>query len=634
MRNGLPDLDDLPRRALAGLGGGMALLALLAGLGLSRPFLAAGGGLLALPALALLLGRRSGGEGLLVLLLGGVLLLWETAFPFLTLLHLTLWIVLVGTLLPRFLPGRPALWGASVLVFPLYAGLKSLELLPSSDPAPLSLLFPLLILEAGLGGLLLSTSAYRIFRFGRLRIQLLLVFLPIALLPTLTVVGLGGGLERLGWAGPRAPLLLAAGTAVGLLAAWSGSLYLTYHLVRPLQGLAELMTRVAAGDLDVAVRVERDDEIGALALSLNLMVGRLRAQMEALRRREAETRALLEALPDTLFYLDRDGRIGEQVPTQDRADAPFRLRPGRPLEEAFPPHLAAGIRRVLERTFLEDRPQTATVDPEGAEGSSWEVRTVATDDERVLVLLRDVTEQRQVDRLKDRFIAVAGHQLRTPLTSIRAALEMMARAELPEEVRPIFEIAHRNSLRLSRLVNILLDLVYLQTGEMDLNLMLLEVLPLVEEGIQVAEPFADQLGVRIELEARVDPAVRIRVDGERFVQAFAEVLHNAVRFSPEGEAVTVTATLRGDRVRISVADRGPGIPPGLRERVFDRFWQARENLEDPRLQGAGLGLSFTRAVVEAMGGRIDFETEVGRGTTFYLEFPAWTPSRGERGGEE
>jgi signal transduction histidine kinase len=233
-------------------------------------------------------------------------------------------------------------------------------------------------------------------------------------------------------------------------------------------------------------------------------------------------------------------------------------------------------------------------------------------------------EHERLERLKNEFISVVSHELRTPLTSIHGSLDLVVQGEcgeVPPEARRFLEIAHRNSQRVVRLVNQILDLQKIESGELGFEVRPVALAPLLAEGIETNQTYAGRFEVRIALHGE-PPAVNVRADPDRLLQVLTNLLCNAARFSPPGETVTVRAARLPGHVKVSVSDRGPGIPDEFRARVFQTFAQAATAAGRPR-EGSGLGLSISKAIVERLGGRIGFESEAGRGTTFHFEVPEW-----------
>jgi signal transduction histidine kinase len=231
---------------------------------------------------------------------------------------------------------------------------------------------------------------------------------------------------------------------------------------------------------------------------------------------------------------------------------------------------------------------------------------------------------READRLKDEFVAMISHDLRTPLTSIMGFLELAVDPEsgpLTEEQRSYLDVVGRNSERLLALVNDLLFAARLQAGELRLDREDLDVAAIVRQSVREARPRADAKDIVLELdEAPVPPA---DADRGRIFQLLDNLISNAIKFTPERGRVDVRVRPQNGAIRIEVADTGIGIPEDERARLFDRFFRASTAVHR-QIPGTGLGLYIARAIVEAHGGSIDVESADGSGTTFCVELPVRT----------
>jgi PAS domain S-box-containing protein len=235
--------------------------------------------------------------------------------------------------------------------------------------------------------------------------------------------------------------------------------------------------------------------------------------------------------------------------------------------------------------------------------------------------IQDTTEQREIERVKSEFISVVSHELRTPLTSIRGSVGLVLGAHaavLPDSAKRFLEIASSNCERLMSLINDILDIEKIASGNMRFELQPLVLADMMRNAVQAAEGYAERLNVRVELDAPASD-VKIVVDEQRLQQVLANLLSNAAKFSPAHGTVQVAVERAQDQVRICVRDHGPGIPEDFRDRIFGKFSQA-DSSSTRRAGGTGLGLHISRQIVEHMGGRIGFDTVVGSGTTFWVEF--------------
>jgi PAS domain S-box-containing protein len=236
--------------------------------------------------------------------------------------------------------------------------------------------------------------------------------------------------------------------------------------------------------------------------------------------------------------------------------------------------------------------------------------------------IQDTSEQREIERVKSEFISVVSHELRTPLTSIRGSVGLVLGAHaaaLPESAKRFLEIANSNCERLVTLINDILDIEKIASGNMRFDLKPRALADMMRSAVQTAEGYAQRLNVRFDLDPPAHD-VNIVVDEQRLLQVLGNLLSNAAKFSPAHGTVQVTAAAEPpDHIRIYVRDEGPGIPEDFRDRIFGKFCQA-DSSSTRSAGGTGLGLHISRQIVERMGGRIGFDTEIGAGTTFWVEF--------------
>lgn len=262
-----------------------------------------------------------------------------------------------------------------------------------------------------------------------------------------------------------------------------------------------------------------------------------------------------------------------------------------------------------------------------ADGTSYPVEVTiqlsrAEDPPVFLSIVQDITERRNVERLKEEFVSVVSHELRTPLTPISGVLSLLASGqggELSDRAQQMVDLALRNSNRLLYLIDDLLDLRKLSSDQMEFRMRELDVGAVVRDAVKVNESLADEMNVDFEIEER-DRGLRVRADKERLTQVLTNLMVNAAKFSPDGSAVAIVVEENQGRARVSVVDEGPGITEEFRPRVFDKFAQA-DSSSTRSHGGTGLGLAICKSIVERLDGGIDFETTVGEGSTFFFELP-------------
>ena len=248
----------------------------------------------------------------------------------------------------------------------------------------------------------------------------------------------------------------------------------------------------------------------------------------------------------------------------------------------------------------------------------------------VVAVVRDISERRRIEQLKDEFVSTVSHELRTPLTSIAGSLGLLAggaAGALPEKVARLIQIAHSNSQRLVRLINDILDIEKIESGKLRLELASLDLREVAERSIEGVKGYADELGVTLSL--ATNEAAPVRGDADRLIQVVTNLLSNASKFSPAGGVVKVTVDREKRLARLSVVDQGPGIPDTFRARIFSKFAQADGS--DTRAKGGtGLGLAIAREIAERHGGRLWFESAPGEGASFHLDLPLADSATGDQ----
>jgi PAS domain S-box-containing protein len=348
-------------------------------------------------------------------------------------------------------------------------------------------------------------------------------------------------------------------------------------------------------------------------------------------------RLAVEACPSGIIIVDGAGLI---VLANVEIERLFGYRReeliDRPVDILLPEQLRALHSR--HRQNFSVRPQTRHVG-EGRDligrrndGTEFPVEIglnpIRIDDELlVLSTVTDISERKRLERLKDEFVATVSHELRTPMTSIAGALGLImgnAADKLPNSTARLLAIAHRNCLRLVRLVNDVLDIGKLVSGQTIFDLQAVEILPAVRREIEANRGFAEVSGVQVRLDA-LSAAGEVHADPDRLAQVITNLLSNAIKFSPKGKDVEVTIERRGEDFRISVRDHGPGISEDFKPRIFGKFAQA-DATDERQHGGTGLGLSIVKQIVTRLGGRVGFDEVPGGGTSFYVELPAMDAS--------
>ncbi|MCC2676053.1 MAG: putative histidine kinase, classic [Ramlibacter sp.] len=436
----------------------------------------------------------------------------------------------------------------------------------------------------------------------------------------------------LGWLVARAvtrPLLSLADTARQIERGEAAQ-------VQPSNAYSEVRVLGAALDSLLGQVRRQNEELQQLNAGLEQRVERrtseLRAAFERVRAGEQRVQTIIESAQDPFVGMDLEGRITdwstqaevvfgwarEEAIGQLAADLLLPARFAGDLDVALAEYVRTGKSEILNRPI-----ERVVVDRHGRElPVEVKIGLVDTGDQRFFTaFLHDISQRKEVERMKDEFVSTVSHELRTPLTAIYGSLDLLnagLAGELPPEARQLLAISHQSTERLIRLINDMLDLEKIASGKLAYRMQQQPLLPLVEQSIRDTRGYSEALGVQFRLHAQAQPVVV--ADADRIVQVCVNLLSNAAKFSPTEGEVEVSLRVEDGKARVGVVDQGAGVPPEFQDRIFDRFSQADSS--DRRSKGGtGLGLAICRSIVEAHGGRLAFTSEPGVRTEFFFELP-------------
>lgn len=240
-----------------------------------------------------------------------------------------------------------------------------------------------------------------------------------------------------------------------------------------------------------------------------------------------------------------------------------------------------------------------------------------------ILVIRDITERYEVDRVKNEFVSIVSHELRTPLTSIKGSLELALAGvfgAVPDKMRDILTIAYGNSKRLNFLINDILDINKISQGKIDFDFKNLPLLPIIEETIEQNLDYAKQYNVGIEIKENISGDIFVTADKDRLIQILVNLLSNAIKFSHNGGKVHIYVEEGESSVIINVQDYGVGIPETAQDKIFKKFSQVDSSATRAK-GGTGLGLYINKMLVDRMNGKISFVSEENKGSIFSVEVP-------------
>ena len=417
--------------------------------------------------------------------------------------------------------------------------------------------------------------------------------------------------------------VMLAGGLVALAVAFGIGVFVAGRVTHPVIEMQAIARQMSEGQFAVRAPARSLDELGTLGRALNVMVVRLRDQIQNLESERAKATAILDGMVESVIAVDGQECI---LLMNERARALFGVGAGRgegkpflevvrnaDLHEIFRSGRTAGgvFRRELHLVHPAERILQITAVP----------LRLAGEDPGLVMVIDDITELRRLEQVRTEFIANVSHELRTPLTAIQGYLETLLGGALEERehARRFVEIAFRHTERLGRLLNDLTDLSNIELGKVSLRLAPTPLGPLVDSVLELVAAKARDGGVT--LYAQVSEHLAVRADHDRVLQVLINLVDNAVKYTPAGGSVTVQGRRAEDgRVVLAVSDTGIGIPRADLPRITERFYRV-DKARSRELGGTGLGLAIVKHLVLAHGGDLAIESEEGRGTTVRVLLP-------------
>ncbi len=418
----------------------------------------------------------------------------------------------------------------------------------------------------------------------------------------------------------------------GIAMAFLGAYFFAKKITAPLQHFARSATEIARGDFTQSIQIHSDDEIGRLAKIFNYMVVELRRlnemNLNEIISERAKTRAILRNIADGVIVTDKHGKIvmlnsavedwfkikeaqvvdtflGQAIPVEALEDLVREIR-FNPEEKTVTREFSVRLEGGRKETYFQAR-ASLVYDHEGHEIAA-------------VTILRDITREKEIDRMKTELVSLVAHELRSPLTSISGFAELLQDAELGrDEILEYSKIIKQESDRLSDLVNKFLDLSRIEAGRVDFHPVLLQLPELIEGILYIASSQAQTKEIKLDVHLPRHMAP-VKVDAKLFSEVILNLLSNAIKYSPSGTKVTLELREEGTRVVLEVRDQGYGIPKNHLSRIFDKFYRVKdERAQEER--GTGLGLSLVREIVEMHKGHIEVESTVGVGSVFRVILP-------------
>lgn len=403
-------------------------------------------------------------------------------------------------------------------------------------------------------------------------------------------------------------------------------------IIIPTEELADKSLKLANSDLDVVIpESQYNTEFGKLYRAFRKLAEVFKEKID----NEKRISQIIEGLGDVIITADNKGTIMSANPAVGKM---FGFTPeeiiGKNVDLLTSPSLFSGdindftgIKSVYNRYELLGLKKEETFPIE------VDVNQIKNNgDELFVLLIRNITSKKEVEEVKNEFVHIVGSELKTPLVEIKESLESKLNYEFSNvetRVKSFIKNSYEEIQELITLIDDILDIEKLEEGKIEFKYEVSNLFEMIEHVISINQPFADKSKVSYKFINNIPKDTLINIDKKRFSQILTNLLSNATKFSPENSDVIILTSIKNYSIQISVKDYGTGIPPEFENKIFTKFARA-SGLENKQKGGSGLGLHICKRLIEEMDGRISFETEVGKGTTFHISFPIYVKGRDKK----
>lgn len=416
---------------------------------------------------------------------------------------------------------------------------------------------------------------------------------------------------------------------LGIILAIVFSLSLSSVIVRPLKNMMRALEKIAGGDYTVRIDYQATDELGVVSSEFNHMATKLSEYHEmnirSILKEKQINEAILLNMDDGLILLDTDYHIAIVNLSGARF---FNTDP----KTCIGKHILEIVRHEVLFDFIKTAAEKGN-SPIFTEGQNILINEMASTKQYlqfyltpvflqsgeligVMILLQDITQLKNIDKLKSEFLMIASHELKTPLTSINMSISLLketAEEKLDDAEKELLQIAVEDTQRLKSLISDLLDISKIEAGKIDLNFENISVESIITKTLHGFKAVAKDKEITITSE--IEQNLQVNGDYSKIAWILTNLLSNALRFTPKKGEILIKAIKAGEFAQISVTDNGIGIPYEFQNKVFDKFFQVASPLNTG---GTGLGLSISKEIVRAHGGTIWVESKPGKGSTFFF----------------
>ena len=409
---------------------------------------------------------------------------------------------------------------------------------------------------------------------------------------------------------------------LGFLVAFVISLLLSFgfssQVTKPLRQMMQIGRRISEGDFTQKIKIKTRDEIGELGKTLNLMSQELSEKLNQITSDRTQLQTILSSMIEGIMAVDQPGKVllvNDALIRMFELNTPFV---GKPHFEVIRDHdLNEFIQEVLS-SQQEKRKEISFIRPRERD---FMIQSAIVEKERkgaifALFVFHDITELKKIDKVRKDFVANVSHELRTPLTSIKGFVEALKDGAIndPGQSARFLSVISQHTDRMNQIISDLLQLSQIESKEFELKIEPFSIKELIEEVVYSLKRSAERKSQSLEISS-IPGDQKVLGDRYRIGQTLTNLVDNAIKYTPEKGNIRIEIRVKGDWVEIAVIDNGTGIPSADLPRIFERFYTVDKG-RSRELGGTGLGLSIVKHVIEAHGGRIEVQSQLGKGSEF------------------
>jgi two-component system phosphate regulon sensor histidine kinase PhoR len=408
---------------------------------------------------------------------------------------------------------------------------------------------------------------------------------------------------------------------IGAVIAAVIAILLAFQILRittgPVKKLTQLSKKMAHGELDQEIQITSRDEVGELARAFNQMAARLKEMVALITNERDRMATILSNIDDAIFMVDGDSKV---TTMNQAAEKIFQTQTNKALGHTFIEVVRDHeLNEVLQHCLSTGKQQTGAVETKPKKQFLSVIATPLSGDSGCLVHIRDLTELRRLEMIRQDFISNISHELRTPIASVKALAETLNEGAIedPSVAKDFLSRINVEADKLAQMVQELGELSSIESGEAPLQKRHINIADAIEHAADRLRAQSDRAGLNLDINI-LSALPEVIVDEARVEQVLVNLIHNAIKFTPSGGRISISAKAKDNDILVSVADTGVGIPADDLPRIFERFYKADKSRSGG---GTGLGLAIAKHIVEAHGGRIWAESVEGKGSTFNFTLP-------------